>query len=194
MKLNFRRVGIFLLIVALSIGFGFGFDAIATAVEKHQYPIAPSLEQDVRANAEEFGIPEHILWGFIKVQSDFSSNRVAEDGSIGLMQLTPEEYSMINETILKESAKDAALLYAPLPNLRSGTAYLSYLFHRYGVWETAFAAYEVGTKTVDAWLLDESLLGDTQILTTIPDERAATFAKNVTRAADYYKRLYFENQ
>lgn len=194
MKFNLRRVIILLLLIALSVGVGISFDAVATAVEKHNYPMDPTLADDLRSNAQEFGIPEHILWAFVKVQSDFSSNKVSKDGSIGLTQLTPEEYSMITESILKEDAKDAALLYAPLPNLRCGTAYLSYLFHRYGVWETAFAAYEVGTDTVDAWLLDEALLGERGTLATIPDAHADDFAKEVSRAADNYKRLYFESK
>ena len=193
MRLNFRRIGIFLLILALSVGFGFGFDAVATAIEKKQSPMPASLTEDVQKNAKEFGIPEHILWGFIKAQSDFSSNKVDSDGSIGLMQLTAEEYTMIAETVLKEPVGDAALLYAPQPNLRFGSAYLSYLFHRYGIWETAFAAYEVGTDTVDGWLLDKSLLGTDQNLATIPDARAKALAKDALRAAENYKRLYFEN-
>ena len=194
MKLNLRRIGIFLLLIAISVGFGFSFDAVATAIEKHNYPIESSLAEDIRSNAREFGIPEHILWGFIKVQSDFSSNKLGTDGSIGLMQLSPDEYARINESVLKEEAKDPALLYAPLPNLRAGSAYLSYLFHRYGVWETAFAAYEVGTDTVDAWLLNDHLLGADKTLATIPDARAASFAEEVSCAADHYKRLYFESR
>ena len=74
MKLNLRRIVIFLLLIALSVGVGIGVDAIATAVEKHNYPMEESLKEDIRTNAQEFGIPEHILWGFVKTQSDFSSN------------------------------------------------------------------------------------------------------------------------
>ena len=194
MRLNLRRIGIFFFLIAVSIGVGFSFDAIATALEKHRYPMEETVAADIRSNAQEFGIPEHILWGFVSAQSDFSSNKVSGDGSIGLMQLTPDEYSMINETILKEDAKDTELLYAPLPNLRAGSAYLSYLFHRYGVWETAFAAYEVGTDTVDAWLLDEALLSENGTLATIPDKQAAALAAQASTAADYYKRLYFESR
>ncbi|MBE6589923.1 MAG: lytic transglycosylase domain-containing protein [Ruminococcaceae bacterium] len=193
MKLNLRRILIFLLIVALSVGFGFAFDAIATAVEKSTYPLSESYREDVRANAEEFGIPEHILWGFVKTQSDFSSNKVSSDGSIGLTQLTPDEFFMISKDILGEPTEQAELLYAPSANLRCGAAYLSSLYHRYGVWETAFAAYEVGTETVDAWLLDPTLLGDNGILAKIPDENAARFAKETAKACEYYKRLYFES-
>ena len=191
MKLNLGRISIFLLLIALSIGFGFAFDAIATAVEKSNYPMEDSIATDVHNTAKEFGIPENILWGFIKTQSDFSSNKVSSDGSIGLTQLTPDQYLMISKEILKEPSQETELLYAPVPNLRCGAAYLSYLFHRYGVWEVAIAAYEAGTETVDAWLLDDALIGEDGNLITIPDENAAKTAKDTLHAADYYKRLYF---
>ncbi len=191
MKLNLGRICIFCLLIVLSVAFGLGFDAIATAVEKSNYPMDDSIASDMHNVAEEFGIPEHILWGFIKAQSDFSSNKVGNDGSIGLTQLTPDEFLKISEDILQEPTQESALLYAPVPNLRCGTAYLSFLFHKYGIWEVAIAAYEVGTETVDAWLLDEALIGEDGNLTSIPDTQAAKLAKDTLQAADHYKRLYF---
>ena len=69
MRLNFRHFLIFLLILLASVGFGIGFDAVATAIEKHSYPIDESLSADVSANAAEFGIHESVLWGFGHTQS-----------------------------------------------------------------------------------------------------------------------------
>ena len=191
MKLTFRRILLFLLIATLSVGFGFAFDAIATAIEKNNYPIKEEYREDIRACAEEFGIPESILWGFVHAQSNFSSNKVSEDGSIGLTQLTPEEFQMIQSEILKAPTQSTDILYAPQPNLRAGAAYLSFLYHRYGVWETAFAAYEAGTETVDGWLTNPELLGDLGTLETIHDREIASFTKRVLKSCDLYKKLYF---
>lgn len=193
MKLNFRRVLIFLLLILLSVGFGIGFDAVATAIEKHTYPINSTFSEDIQKNAEEFGIPEYVFWGFVHTQSGFSSNLVSDDGSIGLTQLTPEEFEMIQTKLLKESTQNADMLYAPKANLRCGAAYLSFLYHRYGVWETAFAAYEAGTETVDAWLLDSSLVDAHGTLKEIPDRALAAFAEKTQTACDSYQRLYFES-
>ena len=191
--MNLRRLLILLSLIALSVGFGIGFDAIATAVEKRSYPMEDTFAADIKANAEEFGIPEAILWGFVRTQSDFSSNKVSPDGSIGLTQLTPEEFAMILERILKEEPQSADLLYAPKTNLRCGAAYLSFLYHRYGVWETAFAAYEVGTDTVDAWLSDPDLVDAHGTLAKIPDAELAAQAEKTLTACDLYQRLYFES-
>ena len=191
MKINLRRILIVFLLAVISIGFGIGFDAVATAIEKHNYSLDENFESEIRANAEEFGIPEAILWGFVRTQSNFSSNKVSEDGSIGLTQLTPEEFEMIRTTVLKEEAQSAEMLYAPKTNLRYGAAYLSFLYHRYGVWETTFAAYEAGTETVDEWLLDPTLTDENGILVAIPDPDVEAFAKKAADACDNYKRLYF---
>ena len=91
MKINLRRILIVCLLAVISVGFGLGFDAVATAIEKHTYPIDEDFAAEIRANAEEFGIPEAILWGFVRTESNFSSNKVSEDGSIGLTQLTGRE-------------------------------------------------------------------------------------------------------
>lgn len=194
MKLNLRRFLIVCLLAVLAVGFGIGFDAVATAIEKHTYPIDKSFETEIRANAEEFGIPEAILWGFVRTQSDFSSNKIGEDGSIGLTQLTPEQFETIRTEILKEEAQSAEMLYAPKTNLRYGAAYLSFLYHRYGVWETSFAAYKVGSATVDAWLLDPALTDENGTLTTIPSPDVEAFAKKAVDACDNYQRLYFDSQ
>ena len=193
MKLTLRHLLIFLLLAAISVGFGLGFDTVATAMEKHAYPCPEEFQADIAANAAEFGIPEAILWGFIHTQSDFSSNKVGADGSIGLSQLTPEEFEMIRTSILKEDAQSADMLYAPKTSLRYGAAYLSFLYHRYGVWETAFAAYEAGTETVDAWLLDSSLTDENGNLVTVPDADVAAIAEKTTSACEYYQRLYYSS-
>jgi len=191
--MNFKRLLIFLLLVALSVGFGIGFDAVATAIEKHTYPINDDFREDISAFAAEFGVPEAILWGFIHTQSGFSSNKVSQDGSIGLSQLTPEEFQMIQERILKEGEQSADMLYSPKVSLRCGAAYLSFLYHRYGVWKTVFAAYEVGTETVDGWLADPTLTDENGTLATIPDASLASIVQKALDACDAYSHLYFKS-
>ena len=191
--MNFKRLLILLLLIVLSIGVGIGFDAVATAIEMHAYPINDDFREDISANADEFGIPEPILWGFIHTQSAFSSNKVSNDGSIGLSQLTPEEFQMIQTQLLKEGEQSSDMLYSPKVNLRCGAAYLSFLYHRYGAWLTAFAAYEVGTDTVDTWLSDPDLVDEHGMLKAIPEASVAELASKALDACDTYSRLYFES-
>lgn len=191
MKLNGYRLVALLLLIALSIGFGFLFDGVATLIEKKQYPIDARYEQLITENAEAFGIPSSVLWGFVSAQSDFESNLLSEDGRIGLMQLHPDTYLWICENILKEEAGKADILYAPATNLRCGAAYLSYLYGRYGLWDLTYAAYTLDVETVDSWLTDDRYKDEQGILGEIPDKNAKAMAQKIAKAEDKYRKLYF---
>ena len=191
MKFNARSFAIIATILVLSIGFGFAFDGVATAIEKKQYPLSPRYAEDIQKVAEEYGIPEVILWATVCTESGFSSNLEGKDGGIGLMQLTPEEFAMIQTDILKETPEDAGRLYDPEKNLACGAAYLSYLYQRYGIWETVFAAFDAGTASVDAWLADPEYVSELGTLTSIPNPSTARFVKEVTKAREFYIKLYF---
>ena len=191
MKFNARSLAIIAAILALSIGFGFAFDGIATAIEKNQYPLSPRYANDIREVATEYGIPEVILWAIVRTESNFSSNYEGEDGGIGLMQLTPDEFAMIQSDILHITPEDKGLLYDPQKNLYCGAAYLSYLYQRYGVWETVFAAFDAGTVTVDAWLSDPEYTTELGTLQNIPNKQTARFVRDVEKARELYIKLYF---
>ena len=191
MKLNARRMVAFLLLIVLSVGFGIAFDAVATAIERHRYPKESAIDSILQDNSAEFGLPEPVLWAVIRTESGFVSNAVGEDGSIGLMQLTPTQFDLICVSILNEDAKDSGMLYDPKTNLRCGAALLSFLYQRYGVWETVYAAWHAGTDTVDAWLADP-LLVTPQGTLLIPDPDTATYAETVAKAVKMYSQLYYE--
>ena len=191
MKFNARSFAIIAAILVLSIGFGFAFDGIATSLEKKQYPLSPRYANDIQRISAEYGIPEVILWAIVRTESGFSSNLEGEDGGIGLMQLTPDEFAMIQTDILKEAPQDAGLLYDPAKNLSCGAAYLSFLYQRYGVWETVFAAFDAGTDAVDAWLANPDCVSELGTLKNIPNQKTARFVREVTKARELYIKLYF---
>ena len=191
MKFNAKSFAIIAAILALSIGFGFAFDGIATAIEKSQYPLFERYENDIRAVSAEYGIPEAILWATVQTKSGFSSNYEGEDGGIGLMQLTPDEFAMIQSDILHVTPEDKGLLYDPQKNLQCGAAYLSYLYERYGVWETVFAAFDAGIESVDAWLANPEYVTELGTLKSIPEPQTARFVRNVMKAHELYIKLYF---
>ena len=191
MKFNARSFAIIAAILVLSIGFGLAFDGIATAIEKKQYPLSPRYADDIQRVSAEYGIPEVILWAIVRTESGFSSNLEGEDGGIGLMQLTSDEFAMIQTDILKEAPQDAGLLYDPQKNLACGAAYLSFLYQRYGVWETVFAAFDAGTDAVDAWLANPDCVSELGTLENIPNQKTARFVREVTEARELYIKLYF---
>jgi soluble lytic murein transglycosylase-like protein len=191
MKFNARSFAIIAAILVLSIGFGFAFDGIATAIEKKQYPLSPRYADDIRKVSTEYGIPEVILWAIVRTESEFVSNLEGKDGGIGLMQLTPDEFAMIQADIQKITPEDQGLLYDPAKNLACGAAYLSHLYERYGVWETVFAAFDAGCDAVDAWLRNPEYVNELGMLENIPNSATARFVRDVTEARELYTKLYF---
>lgn len=191
MKFNARSFAVIAAILVLSIGFGFAFDGIATAIEKKQYPLSPRYADDIREVSTEYGIPEVILWAIVRTESGFVSNLEGEDGGIGLMQLTPDEFAMIQTDILKVTPEDKGLLYDPAKNLACGAAYLSHLYERYGVWETVFAAFDAGCDAVDVWLANPECVNELGMLENIPNSATARFVRDVTEAREFYTKLYF---
>lgn len=191
MKFNARSFAIIAAILVLSIGFGFAFDGIATSIEKNQYPLSPRYADEIRTVAAEYGIPEVVLWATVRTESNFSSNREGKDGGIGLMQLTPDEFAMIQTDILGVTPEEKGFLYDPQKNLQCGAAYLSHLYHRYGVWETVFAAYDAGVESVDAWLANPEYVTEFGTLKNIPAPQTARFVREVMKARELYIKLYF---
>lgn len=191
MKINYHRLIAFFLLIALSVGFGFAFDAIATAIERHRYPTVSHYAADVRACADEFGVPETVLWAFLRTESNFTSNLVSKNGEIGLMQLSPERFRSIYADILCEPVPEDGLLYDPTTNLRAGAALISALYDRYGVWETVYAAYFIGEAQVDLWLADERYVSAQGRLQNLPDKPTEKYIKKMTKTVKLYKRLYY---
>ncbi len=191
MKFNARSFAIIAAILVLSIGFGLAFDGVATAIEKKQYPLSPRYAEDIRDAAEKYGIPEVILWAIVQTESGFASNLEGKDGGIGLMQLTPETFAMIQKDILKEPPEDKGRLYDPEKNLECGAAYLSFLYQRYGVWETVFAAFDAGIDAVDAWLANPECVSELGTLQNIPNTATAHFVREASKARELYIKLYF---
>ncbi|MBR2722566.1 MAG: transglycosylase SLT domain-containing protein [Clostridia bacterium] len=193
MKWNIYRVLALILLVPLSIGFGFAFDGTATAIERATHPRDEAIAPLVKEYSAQCALPEHILWATVLTCSDFVSNAVSTDGRIGLMQIKPETYAFVCTEIRGGEAQDAGLLYEPKTNLLAGAEWLSYLYQRYGVWETAYAAYYAGTDTVDAWLADESLRTPLGTIREIPDKSCRAFVKDLGDAVEMYAKLYYQS-
>lgn len=193
MKLNLQKLLLLGGLILLSIVFGVGFDAAATAVEKRQYPMDARYADLIAEQAEEFGVPPAVIWATVRTESDFVSNLASADGAVGLMQITPELLETVCTQVLREPVPDEGMLYDPSTNLRIGTAWLSALYEKYGMWESVYAAWTAGTGSADFWLADPSCLNEQGRLTYIPDRDAADFVKEVRRASEIYVRLYFES-
>ena len=190
MKLTAQRVLIFFLIILLSVGFGFGYDAAADKLERRKYPKSATYAAMITEYSQEFGVPEAIIWATVQSESGFVSSAVSGD-AVGLMKITPARLEHICRDILHESVPDTGMLYDPATNLRVGTAYLSSLYQKYGMWESVFAAWSAGTDATDNWLNDKKCLNAQGKLVKIPDSKCAAFVSRTVKAAEMYAKLYY---
>lgn len=148
--------------------------------------------EQVHKYAEEFGVEEALVYAVIRTESGFRSDVESSAGAMGLMQLMPSTFEWLQESLDGTVTYSADALNDPDINIRYGTYLLSVLLKQYGVQNTAVAAYNAGTTTVDGWLQDPSLSPDGKTLSQIPYEETANYVERVSHAYDLYKKLYYE--
>ena len=148
-------------------------------------------EQQVKKAAAEFGVEEPLIYAVIRTESGFRPEVESAVGAQGLMQLMPSTFDWLQESLDGEIVYSSDSLADPDINIRYGTYLLSVLLKQYEVRDTAIAAYNAGTSTVDSWLEDTSISPDGKTLTDIPYEETATYVEKVDDAYEMYKRLYY---
>lgn len=175
---------------------------------RHQ-TVAPedfSYASFVSRYAEEYDVPETVVYAVIETESHFDPNAESPVGACGLMQLMPETYEWIlgklgdapsdlgqaegnaEEAVSSETPNETEKnIFDPEINIRCGVYYLSYLYDRFGVWETAYAGYNAGPNIVSRWLSDERYSSDGVTLSSIPYTETANYVIKVSDARKRYE-------
>ena len=129
MNRKFLNSFIVILILIISVGCGFLYDALFTRHRLREYP--RQYNDTVIACYYEYGVPVSIIYADVKIASDYNSGLVSDDGRIGLMQITRDEYDILAAEL--GIATDSGLLFEPKTNLNIGTYKLSKLYEKYGI-------------------------------------------------------------
>jgi len=92
--------------------------------------------------SREFGVDSRLLKAMIKAESDFDPRAVSKKGAMGLMQIMPENFKMLN---LKNP-------FDPWENIKAGARYFKELHKRFnGKLALSLAAYNAGPTAVDRY-------------------------------------------
>jgi len=171
-------------IIIVSVILGYAYDKITTGIEKKNYPLM--YEDIVEQYSEEYNVPKEIIYSVIKAESGFRYDVVSEAQAVGLMQITEDTFDWIMKRLGENIS--SGLLYDPNTNIKYGTYYLNYLYHRFESWDIAFAAYNAGPN--GDWLSNPEYVKDKEIV-YIPIEETRNYVKRVNKNIEAYKRLYF---
>lgn len=182
----FRSV-VILVILCLSLACGFLYQTVWHRIDLENHPVR--FAEYVTKYAEEYGVPEYILYAVIKTESNFESNKFSENGEVGLMQISPETFTWLL-TLTRENL-EPGILYDPETNIRYGAYMLSYLYTEYSRWNTVFAVLYAGQDTIDRWMTDQNLTDELGNLITFPDENTREYVETVNKTMDTYKELYY---
>ena len=143
-----------------------------------------------RYAAAEFAVPTALVLAVIEVESDFRKDAHSDAGAMGLMQLMPETFEYLTTEKLMEFLPADAIL-DPRTNVRYGTCYLAYLFHRFGSWQTAITAYNAGEGRVASWLQNPRYgNADGTALIEIPFPETKYYKTAVLAAYERYSKKY----
>lgn len=177
-----------LIIAAISIILGFIIGDLIEKGEKKMYP--KKYAEYVSICSEKYSVPEEIIYAVIRTESGFDPWAESHAGAIGLMQITPDTYDWL---LFKRGEEKVSELTDPYTSIEFGTYFLSYLYNKFGAWDTAFAAYNAGMNRVSEWLCDARYSKDGK-LTNIPYPETESYVKKVNNAINKYQKIYDINR
>lgn len=148
------------------------------------YPL--KYKETVFERADKYGLESALVFAIIKIESGFDANAESNKGAKGLMQITPATAEYVS-AISGISEYD---LFIPDDNVELGCFYLKYLLNKFGVCETAVAAYNAGEGNVVRWLEKNEYSDDNKNLTNIPFPETREYIKKFRKSFEKYKKLY----
>jgi soluble lytic murein transglycosylase-like protein len=112
-----------------------------TAVSQNFYA-TKKYDHFISDAAEQTGVDSRLLKAMIKAESDFDPRAVSRKGAMGLMQIMPENFKMLE----LENPFD------PWENINAGARYFQQLYKRFnGQLALSLAAYNAGPTAVDQY-------------------------------------------
>lgn len=159
-------------------------------IKRTLYPL--KYEQQVTKYSQEYNVPETLVYAIICTESSFDSEATSNVGARGLMQLMPDTFGWIANKL--DEPFDESKITDPETNIKYGTYYLSYLYQRFGDWETVMAAYNAGPNKVSSWLSDSKYSDDNISLKEIPYEETRDYVNRVSKAEKQYKEIYYSKE
>ena len=184
-----KKTVIFIAIIVISLAMGLSWSFMENFIKEVTHPMKYS--EYVDEYSEMYGVPKDVIYSVMKCESSFKADAKSNGGAIGLMQIMPATFEDLCDRTGEEY--NESFLYDPRVNIKYGTYYLSYLYSRYGVWETVYAAYNAGYGRVDGWLKNPEISQDGKLY-NIPFRETRKYVERVADARKIYSELVEKNK
>ncbi len=186
-KATAQKSAVIIGILLLSVLCGYIYQVIGHSVDIKKHP--REYEGYVQKYSSEYGVPEYIVYAVILNESRFESNRLSDEGRIGLMQIEPATFKWL--TSLTKETLEVGILYDPETNIKYGTYMMSYLYTKYNRWKTVVAIMATDEDTVVGWMSDSANVDEHGNLTKIPDKQLSSFISGIEDDMETYRELYY---
>jgi len=144
------------------------------------------IESLIAKYSSKYNVPYDVVYAVIETESSFRPDAVSSSDARGLMQITKITLTDINNRLGTNYTMND--LFDSEINVELGTFYLSYLYQRFGNYETVYAAYNAGPTIVSEWLQDTKYSedGKTLIHEAIPYQETKRYVEKVIAFRDDY--------
>jgi soluble lytic murein transglycosylase len=152
------------------------------------YPLA--YNEDIKKWASEFNLPQALVWGIMKAESQYRPTVVSPVGAQGLMQIMPFTGKKVSE-LLGDNQFSAYSLKEPATAIKIGSKYLERMAVNFNNSVPLIAAaYNAGPHRVQNWIYNFGYLEIDEWIEHIPYNETRLYVKKVTSNYFAYLNLY----
>jgi soluble lytic murein transglycosylase len=154
------------------------------------YNFPQAYRDSMERYAKQFGVPEALVWGIMRAESQFNFEAISPVGARGLMQIMPYTADQLTRLLGEPRLSEKDLLN-PDVNIRLGARYLSRLQKKFQEQIPFVAAgYNAGPHRVYSWLNTFGTLDMDEFIEHVPFVETRNYIKKVVRNYAVYNQLY----
>lgn len=152
------------------------------------YPRAYS--EQVEKYTKKFAVPEELVWGIMRAETNYRRDAISPVGALGLMQVMPFTGHKV-ATLLGDKEFKAPMLLQPETSVRMGSRYLKRLMDKFdNTIPLVAAGYNAGPHRVKNWLVSFGNLETDEFIEHIPFLETRNYVKRVVSNSFIYSQLY----
>jgi soluble lytic murein transglycosylase len=155
---------------------------------ENMYPLA--YRDEIKKWTDDFNLPQALVWGIMKAESQYRPWVVSPVGAQGLMQIMPFTGKKVSE-LLGENQFSVYSLKDPAVAIKIGSKYLERMANNFhSSIPLIAAAYNAGPHRVQNWIYNFGYLEMDEWIEHIPYNETRLYVKRVTSNYFAYLNLY----